>query len=190
MQDISEVRRKNLVALMEGRGRKAGLAQRLGVLPPVISRYVADRSKVARRGWDNIDTDMARKIEVALALPEKFLDTDHGDAELPLPVATERRDDFVERMQEVDALLEQPVHFRKLQLLTELAHADLAENSGVLRAARLKEILTVLNLAEKAGHAVDPRKFATVLRRARADAKEHEGELRPALIKDLLELAA
>lgn len=82
MNPISEIRRLNLISVMEnrfgfGQGAQAKLAAALDKQPNVISRAINKNAK----GYRQIGDMFAREIEAHLGLKENWLDNVHRDPE-------------------------------------------------------------------------------------------------------------
>lgn len=73
MKAISEIRRQNLIAIMDKdyEGKQVLLARAIGVLPNLVSRWISGKG---------IGSNAARDIEVKTRREKYWLDTDHDAA--------------------------------------------------------------------------------------------------------------
>ncbi|MFC6351258.1 S24 family peptidase [Stenotrophomonas sp. CW117] len=92
MEEAEEIRRKNLLTLIDQRGGKSGgtsrLSEETGIAAAQISQW-ANRSLHSATGKPRtMRGDSARRIERALSLPANWMDANHDDT-LPIPVAAD-----------------------------------------------------------------------------------------------------
>ncbi|KOO18114.1 DNA-binding protein [Morganella morganii] len=76
MKDINEVRKDNLIFVLEKYydGKQNALADALGCAPNIISRYLSSSSLKSHR---NISNAVARKIEYTTRMQKSWMDADH-----------------------------------------------------------------------------------------------------------------
>lgn len=76
MNRLSDIRHRNLLALIEEAGSAAKLAERTGLAPAYISQ-MKNRTLTAAGSPRGIGHDAARKLEAGMGKPEGWLD--HAD---------------------------------------------------------------------------------------------------------------
>lgn len=105
MEEAEEIRRKNLVTLIDQRGGKAGgttrLSEETGIAAAQISQWVNRSLHSATGKPRTMRGDSARKIERALSLPPNWMDTRHHDDDTT--VSTPATTGHYVRVQQLDA---------------------------------------------------------------------------------------
>lgn len=77
--DIKQIRRSNMLTLIEREKTRAAFARKVGTDPAYISQILSEKTKA------DVGNDLARGIEVAYGLPHGWMDREHGQADLPIP---------------------------------------------------------------------------------------------------------
>ncbi len=70
--DIKQIRRGNMLALIEREPSKAAFARKVGTDPAYISQILSTKTKA------EVGNDLARAIEAAYELPHGWMDQEHG----------------------------------------------------------------------------------------------------------------
>ena len=78
VERVEDARRINLDLLTHARGTKQRLARFLGFSPGWLSSLI--------NGTADVTDELARKIEQRLGLPKRWLDSAHGEGEVPRDV--------------------------------------------------------------------------------------------------------
>ena len=76
--DILEIRKVNLITLIDAAPSSKSLADRLGLSSSQVSQY--------KSGTRKIKDDLARKIEANTGKPAQWLDTDHTKTQVAMPI--------------------------------------------------------------------------------------------------------
>jgi hypothetical protein len=138
--DIKQIRRANMLALIEREPSKAAFARKVGTDPAYISQILSTKTKA------EVGNDLARGIEAAYKLPHGWMDHEHASPDIeasqaPLPafskdqlmIATvwpylppEKKDEMLEQM------ARDPDRYKALMdaLLTEVAHSTVRAGGG------------------------------------------------------------
>lgn len=78
VKTIDEIRRANLILLIEEAGSAAKLAALSGVPAPVISQVRRGVQHSAGKGARVMGPDVARRLETTMLKPRGWMDTDHS----------------------------------------------------------------------------------------------------------------
>lgn len=73
--DIKQIRRANMISLIEQEPSKAAFARKVGTDPAYISQLLSTKTKA------EIGNDLARSIETAYRKPHGWMDREHGAVE-------------------------------------------------------------------------------------------------------------